>query len=118
MGNGFGTASELSTRNESGSIIMATTPSLRERRKRIDCSTSVFCLVPDFAGPTSRDHRAQRVDNRRNSARFPLYLAAGRVLSNPPIIVAPQRSQIRHSHLVGLRLVINTSNTARSRIPS
>jgi hypothetical protein len=47
------------------------------------------CLMPDFAGPTSRDHRVQRVDKRRNSARFPLYLAAGRVLSNPPIIVAP-----------------------------
>jgi hypothetical protein len=42
-----------------------------------------------FWRATSRDHRIQRVDNRRNSARFPLYLAAGRVLSNPPIIVAP-----------------------------
>jgi hypothetical protein len=60
------------------------------------------------------DHRDQRVDNRRKSARLPLYLAAGRVLSNPPIIVVPQRSQTRHSHLVGLRSVINTSNTAQS----
>jgi hypothetical protein len=31
----------------------------------------------------------QRVDNRRNSALLPLYLAAGRVASNPPMIVAP-----------------------------
>ena len=31
----------------------------------------------------------QHVDNRRNSARLPRYLAAGRVLSYPPIIVAP-----------------------------
>ena len=60
------------------------------------------------------NHRNQRVDNRRKSARLPLYLAAGRVLSNPPIIVVPQRSQTRHSHLVGLRSVINTSNTAQS----
>jgi hypothetical protein len=48
----------------------------------------------------------------RNSARLPVYLAAGRVRSNPPIIVVPWRSQTRHSHLVGLRSVINTSNTA------
>jgi hypothetical protein len=41
-------------------------------------------LARDFA-----HHRIQHVDNRRNSARLPRYLAAGRVLSNPPIIVAP-----------------------------
>jgi hypothetical protein len=51
-------------------------------------------LRPDAAGdaPLSpRDHKAQPVDNmsNRNSARLPLYLAAGRVLSNPPIIVVP-----------------------------
>jgi hypothetical protein len=61
-----------------------------------------------------RDHRPQRVDNRRNSARLPLYLATRRLRSNPPIIMVPQRSQTRHSHLVWLRLLINTSNTART----
>jgi hypothetical protein len=64
--------------------------------------------------PLPRDHRAQRVDNSRNSARLPLYLAARRVVSNPFIIVVPCRSQTRHSHLVGHRLVISTSNTART----
>jgi hypothetical protein len=53
----------------------------------------------------------------KNSARLPLYLAAGRVRSNPPTIVVPWRSQTRHSHLVGLRLVINTSNTAPTASP-
>ena len=64
-----------------------------------------------------RDHRTQRVDNRRNSAQLPLYLAAGRVLSNPPIIVVPWRSQTRHSHF-RLRFVIKTSNKARITSPS
>jgi len=59
----------------------------------------------------------QPLANRRNSARLPLYLAAGRVRSNPPIIVVPWRSQTRHSHLVGLLLVINTSNTAPTASP-
>ena len=45
------------------------------------------------------DQRAQLVDSRRNSTRLPLYLAAGRVLSSPPIIVVPWQSQTRHSHL-------------------
>ena len=61
-----------------------------------------------------RDHRPQPLDNSRNSAQLPLYLAAGRVLSNPPIIIVPERSQTRHSHLIALRSVINTSNTART----
>jgi len=47
-------------------------------------ATAVRTLARDFA-----HHRIQRVDNKRNSARLPRYLAAGRVLSNPPIIVAP-----------------------------
>jgi hypothetical protein len=53
--------------------------------------------------------------NSRNSARLPRYLAARRVVPNPFIIVAPRRSQTRHSHLVGHRLVISTSNTAGPR---
>jgi len=60
-------------------------------RVRIDA----FPSGPDSYGPLrdqarsprQRDHRAHRVDNRWNSARLPLYLAAGRVLSNPPIMV-------------------------------
>jgi hypothetical protein len=68
-------------------------------------------------GPCARDHRSQPKANSWNSARLPLYLAAGRLLSNPPVIVVPKRSQTRHSHFVGLRSVINTSNTARSPSP-
>lgn len=75
-------------------------------------ATAVRTLARDFA-----HHRIQRVDNKRNSARLPRYLAAGRVFSNPPIIAAPWRSQTRHSHLVELRSVTNTSNTAAPRHP-
>jgi hypothetical protein len=70
--------------------------------------------------PTTRSPlRGNRrlVDNSRNSARLPLYLAAGRELSNPPIIVVPWRSQTRHSHLVGLRSIIDTSSTAPTASP-
>src|ERR1700724_2880452 len=35
-----------------------------------------------------RDHRPHPLYNRRNSAQLPPYLAAGRVLSNPPIMAA------------------------------
>jgi hypothetical protein len=73
-------------------------------------ATAVRALARGFA-----HHRIQRVDNKRNSARLPRYLAAGRVFSNPPIIVAPWRSQTRHSHLVELRSVTNTSNTTAPR---
>jgi hypothetical protein len=58
---------------------------LVEIRKRYPGLLTLSCL----GQRAPSDHRAQRVDNSRNSARFPLYLAAGRVLSNPPIIVAP-----------------------------
>jgi hypothetical protein len=58
---------------------------LRTKRAAVaPCTTAVRTLARDFA-----HHRIQRVDNTRNSARLPRYLAAGRVLSNPPIIVAP-----------------------------
>ena len=56
-------------------------------------------------------------DARGRRSPLPRYLAAGRALSKSPIM-APKRSQTRHSHLVELRLVINTSNTAASRHPS
>lgn len=75
-------------------------------------STADRTLARNFA-----NHRVQRVDSKRNSARLARYLAAGWVLSNPPIIVTPQRSQTRHSHLVELRLVTNTSNTAAPHDP-
>src|ERR1700730_8460323 len=66
--------------------------------------------APQAARRSSR--RLQPLANMRHSARLPLYLPAGGVRSTPPIIVVPWRSQTRHSHLVGLRSVINTSNTA------
>jgi hypothetical protein len=37
------------------------------------------------SAPCARDHRPQPLDNRRNSAQLPPYLAAGRVLSNSPM---------------------------------
>ena len=55
-------------------------------------------------------------DVRGRRSPLPRYLAAGRVLLKSPIM-APKRSQTRHSHLVELRLVINTSNTAASCHP-
>jgi hypothetical protein len=76
----------------------------------------VLTLMSISASSSSAIFTCSRA-NRRNSARLPLYLAAGWVRSNPPIIVVPWRSQTRHSHLVGLRLVINTSNTAPTASP-
>src|ERR1700738_5316317 len=60
------------------------------------------------------NHRKQRGEQRRKNAPVPPVLGGGRFFPTPPIIVVPRRPQPRHSHLVGLRSVINTSNTAQS----
>jgi len=51
--------------------------------------TTVRGLTIITTNNVSDQPNLQRVDNRRNSALLPLYLAAGRVASNPPMIVAP-----------------------------
>jgi hypothetical protein len=53
------------------------------------CDATADCHGPYARRGDFVHHRSQRVDNKRNSARLPRYLAAGRVLSNPPIIVPP-----------------------------
>jgi len=64
-------------------------------------------------GETPHHHRFQPEANRINSARAPLYLAAGGCFQTHFIIVAPFRSQTRHSHLLELRSIIKTSSSLR-----